>query len=126
MSWSIRSPSLSSLNRDVTIRSHGHLIILREDAYIMADVQCVTCGQAGETITDPLFMGKLESEIKAKVCKPCWKKWEGMRVMVINEYQVNLGEESGRDLVKKQMKAFLKLGEQTDTGKLDQNYRPPA
>jgi Fe-S cluster biosynthesis and repair protein YggX len=126
MSWSIRSPSLSSLNRNVTIPIHSHLIILREDAYTMADVQCVTCGQAGETITDPLFMGKLESEIKAKVCKPCWKKWEGMRVMVINEYQVNLGEESGRDLVKKQMKAFLKLGEQTDTGKLDQNYRPPA
>jgi Fe-S cluster biosynthesis and repair protein YggX len=49
-----------------------------------------------------------------------------MRVMVINEYQVNLGEESGRELVKKQMKAFLKLGEQADTGKLDQNYRPPA
>ena len=92
----------------------------------MADVQCVTCGQVGETITDPLFMGRLESEIKAKVCMPCWKKWEGMRVMVINEYQVNLGEESGRELVKKQMKAFLKLGEQIDTGKLDQNYRPPA
>ena len=99
---------------------------MREDPHTMADVQCVTCGQAGETITDPLFMGRLESEIKAKVCKPCWKKWEGMRVMVINEYQVNLGEESGRELVKKQMKAFLKLGEQTDTGKLDQNYRPPA
>jgi Fe-S cluster biosynthesis and repair protein YggX len=48
-----------------------------------------------------------------------------MRVMVINEYQVNLGDESGRDLVKKQMKAFLKLdGEQADTSKLDQNYRP--
>ena len=45
--------------------------------------------------------------------------------MVINEYQVNLGDESGRELVKKQMKAFLKLGgEQTDTSKLDQNYRP--
>jgi len=99
---------------------------MQEDPHTMADVQCVTCGQVGETITDPLFMGRLESEIKAKVCKPCWKKWEGMRVMVINEYQVNLGEESGRELVKKQMKAFLKLGEQTDTGKLDQNYRPPA
>jgi hypothetical protein len=37
-----------------------------------------------------------------------------------------LGEESGRELVKKQMKAFLKIGEQADTGKLDQNYRPPA
>jgi len=79
----------------------------------MTEVQCVTCGQAGEPITDPLFMGKLEAEIKSKVCKPCWKKWESMRVMVINEYQVNLGDESGRELVKKQMKAFLKLdGEQ--------------
>ena len=91
----------------------------------MAEVQCVTCGQTGEAITDTLFLGKLETEIKAQVCKPCWKKWEGMRVMVINEYQVNLGDESGRELVKKQMKAFLKLGgEQTDTSKLDQNYRP--
>ena len=91
----------------------------------MAEVQCVTCGQAGESITDNLFMGKLETEIKAKVCKPCWKKWESMRVMVINEYQVNLGDEGGRELVRKQMKAFLKLdGEQADTSKLQQNYRP--
>lgn len=90
----------------------------------MADVQCVTCGQVGETITDTLFMGKLESEIKAKVCKPCWKKWEGMRVMVINEYQVNLGDESGRELVRKQMKAFLKLEGQADTSKIAENFRP--
>ncbi|SLM49750.1 putative Fe(2+)-trafficking protein YggX [Nitrospira japonica] len=93
----------------------------------MTEVQCVTCGQSGEAITDPLFMGKLETEIKSKVCKPCWKKWEAMRVMVINEYQVNLGDESGRELVKKQMKAFLKIGgEPTDTSKLDQNYRPQS
>ncbi|GMV50465.1 Fe-S cluster protector protein [Nitrospirales bacterium NOB] len=90
----------------------------------MAEVQCVTCGQTGEAITGMLFLGKLEAEIKSKVCQACWKKWEGMRVMVINEYQVNLGDESGRELVKKQMKAFLKLGEQADTSKLDQNYRP--
>jgi Fe-S cluster biosynthesis and repair protein YggX len=92
----------------------------------MPQVQCVTCGQSGDAITDTLFMGRLETEIKAKVCQPCWKKWEAMRVMVINEYQVNLGDETGRELVKKQMKAFLKLGEQTDTSKLDQNYRPQA
>ena len=92
----------------------------------MSQVQCVTCGQSGDAITDTLSMGRLETEIKAKVCQPCWKKWEAMRVMVINEYQVNLGDESGRELVKKQMKAFLKLGEQTDTSKLEQNYRPPS
>jgi len=92
----------------------------------MADVACVTCGQSGEAITAPIFLGKLEAEIKAKVCLPCWKKWESMRVMVINEYQVNLGDESGRELVRKQMKAFLKLGEQADTTKITENYRPPS
>ena len=92
----------------------------------MADVACVTCGQNGEAISAPLFLGKLENEIKAKVCLSCWKKWEAMRVMVINEYQVNLGDEGGRDLVRKQMKAFLKLGEQADTSKVAENYRPPS
>ena len=92
----------------------------------MAEVACVTCGQNGEAITATLFLGKLEQEIKAKVCTACWKKWEGMRVMVINEYHVNLGDESGRELVRKQMKAFLKLGEQADSSKLSENYRPPT
>jgi len=90
----------------------------------MADVQCVKCGKAAEPITDPLFMGRLEPMIKEKVCKPCWKQWEGMRVMVINEYHVNLGDESGRELVKKQMLSFLNLGEGMDTSKVQQNYRP--
>ena len=92
----------------------------------MAEVSCVTCGLTGEAITNPLFLGKLEAEIKAKVCTGCWKKWEGMRVMVINEYQVNLGDESGRELVRKQMKAFLKLGEQVDSSKVAENFRPPS
>lgn len=92
----------------------------------MTQVQCVKCGTAGEPITDTLFLGRLEAEVKTKVCKKCWKEWEAMRVMVINEYQVNLGEESGRELVKKQMRAFLKLGESVDTSKLQQNYRPQS
>ncbi len=90
----------------------------------MAEVACVTCGQTGEVITAPLFLGKLEAEVKSKVCLGCWKKWEGMRVMVINEYQVNLGDESGRELVRKQMKAFLKIGEAVDSSKFAENYRP--
>ena len=90
----------------------------------MTEVQCAKCGKPGEPITDPLYLGRLEAEVKSKVCKACWRQWEGMRVMVINEYQVNLGEESGRELVKKQMRAFLNLGEQADTSKLQQNFRP--
>jgi hypothetical protein len=36
-----------------------------------------------------------------------------------------LGEESGREMLKKQMRAFLKLGESVDTSKLQEHYRPP-
>ena len=54
------------------------------------------------------------------------EKMGSMRVMVINEYQVNLGDENGRDLVRKQMKAFLKFGEASRHLEGDQNYRPPS
>ncbi len=87
-------------------------------------VHCAKCGKDGDPITTPLFMGKLEAEIKAKICQPCWKEWEGMRVMVINEYQINLGDESGRETVKKHMRAFLKLGEAVDTSKVQENFKP--
>ncbi len=75
----------------------------------MAQVQCVRCGNQGEAITEPLFLGKLETQVKANICTPCWAEWVKMRVMVINEYHVNLGDESGRALVREQMLNFLKL-----------------
>ncbi len=93
----------------------------------MAQVQCSRCGNAGDPITEPLFMGRLESQIKSKVCKNCWFEWNGpgkAKTMMINEYQLNLGDESGRELLKKQMLSFFKLGEKMDTGKLDESFRP--
>jgi Fe-S cluster biosynthesis and repair protein YggX len=75
----------------------------------MAQVQCVRCNSLGDAITEPLYLGKLEPQVKANVCASCWAEWVKMRVMVINEYHVNLGEESGRALVREQMLAFLKL-----------------
>ncbi|MGH7255838.1 MAG: Fe(2+)-trafficking protein [Nitrospirales bacterium] len=93
----------------------------------MPTVKCVRCGKDGETIAEPIFMGKLEAEIKSKVCKDCWFEWNGpgkAKTMMINEYQINLGDESGREFLKKQMRAFLKIGEAVDTSKLQENYRP--
>src|SRR5436853_4116986 len=106
--------------RDPSRQTRGYP---RRRATEMAAVQCVKCGKAGEPITDPLFMGRLESELKSNVCKSCWREWEGMKVMVINEYQVNLGEESGRELVKKHMLAFLKLGEAVARCQLHDTYK---
>ncbi len=75
----------------------------------MAQVQCIRCSNLADAITEPLFLGKLEAQVKANICAACWAEWTKMRVMVINEYRVNLGEESGRTLVREQMLAFLKL-----------------
>jgi len=75
----------------------------------MTQIQCVRCGNPGEEIAGPLYLGRLESEVKKSICAACWAEWVKMRVMVINEYQVNLGDESGRALVKDQMLSFLKL-----------------
>jgi Fe-S cluster biosynthesis and repair protein YggX len=75
----------------------------------MAQVQCVRCGNTGDQITEPLYLGKLEAQVKGSICAACWGEWVKMRVMVINEYQVNLGDESGRALVREQMLSFLKL-----------------
>src|ERR687888_268501 len=117
-------PPVGQLSGRLLPFTHRHVIKSagRSERMRMTDVQCVKCGKPGEPIADPLYLGRLEAEVKAKVCKACWRQWEGMRVMVINEYQVNLGEESGRELVKKQMRAFLNLGEQADTSKLQENY----
>ena len=78
----------------------------------MAEIQCLRCEQAAEMITEPMFMGKLEEELKNNVCGVCWNEWNkpgGGKTMVINEYQLNLGDENGRAALKKQKRAFFKL-----------------
>jgi len=93
----------------------------------MADVQCVTCGQSREKLSlIPSSWEGLNPRSKPRSANPAGKSGKACGSWSSTSIKVNLGEESGRELVKKQMKAFLKLGEQTDTGKLDQNYRPPA
>ena len=47
-------------------------------------------------MTEPLFLGKLEEEVKNSVCLNCWTEWNkpgGVKTMVINEYHLNLGDE---------------------------------
>jgi len=89
----------------------------------MAQIHCRKCDKDSDPITDNLFMGKLEAEIKEKVCQNCWNEWAGpggTKTMVINEYQLNLGDESARETLKKQMRAFLKLD---DTDAEFKDYR---
>ena len=78
----------------------------------MSEIYCPKCEKTAEMMTDNLFLGKLEQEIKNNVCQECWDEWNrpgGVRTMVINEYRLNLGDESARTTLKNQMRAFFKL-----------------
>lgn len=78
----------------------------------MAEIHCLRCEQKTERMTEALFLGKLEEEVKDNACQACWSEWNkpgGVKTMVINEYHLNLGDENGRATLKKQMRAFLKL-----------------
>ena len=78
----------------------------------MPEIQCLRCGKTEEMMSENLFLGKLEKEIKKNVCQECWNEWNrpgGVKTMVINEYHLNLGDESARDTLKSQMRAFFKL-----------------
>lgn len=78
----------------------------------MTEINCLRCEQKMEKMTENLFLGKLEKEVKENVCSGCWNEWNkpgGVKTMVINEYHLNLGDESGRTTLKKQMRAFFKL-----------------
>ncbi len=78
----------------------------------MDNIRCLKCEQTMEKMTEPLFLGKLEEEIKQNVCLACWTEWNksgGVKTMMINEYHLNLGDEHGRATLKKHMRAFFKL-----------------
>ncbi|GJL52508.1 Fe(2+)-trafficking protein [Candidatus Nitrospira salsa] len=78
----------------------------------MSEITCLKCEKTSEMMTDNLFLGKLEQEIKKNVCQDCWNEWNGpggVKTMVINEYRLNLGDESARETLKNQMRAFFKL-----------------
>ena len=78
----------------------------------MPEIHCLRCDKNAEMMTENLFLGKLEKDIKKNVCQDCWNEWTrpgGVKTMVINEFQLNLGDESGRDTLKNHMRAFFKL-----------------
>ncbi len=76
----------------------------------MDDVQCIKCGQLKPPIAVPVY-GKSAAEIKRKICMDCWNEWLGVSVKIINEYRLNMADPYSREMVAKQMRAFLNLPE---------------
>lgn len=74
-------------------------------------VQCVTCGKFEAKIAARVaFREPLRGEIFANVCAPCWSDWMAQQLKIINEYRLNLAEDSSRVLLERAARDALKLG----------------
>ena len=51
---------------------------------------CSRCQLTGEAIAeDSAVPDELSRQIRERICQRCWKEWEDMEVMVINELRLN-------------------------------------
>ena len=78
----------------------------------MPEIHCLRCDKTAEMMADNLFLGKLEKDVKKNVCQDCWNEWNrpgGVKTMVINEFQLNLGDENARETLKNHLRSFFKL-----------------
>ncbi|MGD2063199.1 MAG: Fe(2+)-trafficking protein [Nitrospirota bacterium] len=77
----------------------------------MTTITCSRCRQQASPMESCDFGGALGEKILANTCPACWKEWEAQRVIVINEYRLNLGNPQHFDTLMRNMKQFLMLPE---------------
>ncbi|HEX9593237.1 MAG TPA: Fe(2+)-trafficking protein [bacterium] len=77
----------------------------------MTSITCARCRRQASPMESCDFGGALGKKILANTCPACWQEWEAQRVIVINEYRLNLGNPQHYDTLMRNMKQFLMLPE---------------
>ncbi len=76
----------------------------------MADIYCVRCEQNGPEIEGLItFAGVFGTDIRARVCQPCWDEWSEMQIKVLNEYRLHMGEPSHRQQIQDYAYRFFRM-----------------
>jgi len=79
-------------------------------------VSCKKLGKDLPGLESVPFDGELGQEIFDNISAEAWKEWEDdMMIKVINEYRLNLSDVSNFEVLVKQMKSFLNLGDGEDS-----------
>jgi Fe-S cluster biosynthesis and repair protein YggX len=73
-------------------------------------LRCTTCQTDGPPITGRIpFREPLKGTIQQRVCATCWAGWRDQQLKIINEYRLNLGDDSARALLEQAVGDFLRL-----------------
>jgi len=77
----------------------------------VAQVNCARCGNTAEGLDSSPFPGATGDLVRERICSHCWSQWMGMQVKVINEYRLSPAQPEHFELLTKQLKLFLNLGD---------------
>jgi len=70
-------------------------------------VFCAKLQVEAEALARAPYPGALGQRILANISQAAWGKWKERQTMLINEYRLNLTEDSARKFLEEQMEAFL-------------------
>ena len=75
-----------------------------------ADFACRRCKAKSAPIEGGLPLpGDLAKLVRDEVCAACWREWQEMEVIVINELRLNFMDPAAQDILHRRMKEFLGL-----------------
>ena len=74
-----------------------------------ATIHCARCGREAPPSSPNPYPGVDAGELRRRVCADCWREWEGVEVMVINELQLNFMDPRAQDVLIRHMREFLGL-----------------
>jgi Fe-S cluster biosynthesis and repair protein YggX len=73
-------------------------------------VHCARCGRPeAPALPRPPVHGALGQELAERVCADCWREWQRIEVMVINELRLNFMDPNAQQVLEQQMRQFFLL-----------------
>lgn len=84
----------------------------------MPDIQCLRCGRTGAQLQRAPLRTELGERIHASICQSCWDEWLRYQTALINHYGLDVREREARDLLTRNMEAFL-FGGGEETERID-------
>lgn len=84
----------------------------------MAEITCSRCGQSGTQLQRAPLKNELGERVLAEICSTCWDEWLRYQTALINHYGLDVREREARDLLTRNMDAYLFQGG-GDTDEID-------
>ena len=75
-----------------------------------AALLCQRCKAENPSIAGEIPLpADLEDLVRRHICSSCWKEWQEMEIMVINELKLNFMDPAAQDVLVGRMKEFFEL-----------------